>query len=114
MYSDEEESDWEITAEGLYIARRAFLMRRGYCCANQCRNCPYINWRSDEAWRPIPAEMVKRMRVSTKAIHTAINFLSYHERQLQYSPQKEQEQAYHQLMVTHYHFLLKQWGALNK
>jgi hypothetical protein len=42
-----EEADWEVTAEGLYMATRSFLVRRGYCCANRCRNCPYVNWRND-------------------------------------------------------------------
>ena len=34
--------DWEIDSNGLYVATRSFLVRRGFCCANQCRNCPYI------------------------------------------------------------------------
>jgi len=26
---------------GLYVFTAAFLSRRGYCCANRCRHCPY-------------------------------------------------------------------------
>gem|GEM_PF-2275849 len=33
--------DWEIDENGLWVATRAFLLRRGYCCGNGCRNCPY-------------------------------------------------------------------------
>lgn len=33
--SSETQADWEITPDGLYIATRHFLLRRGYCCANR-------------------------------------------------------------------------------
>src|SRR5260370_33146181 len=59
--------DWIIDANGFYIASRAFLMRRGYCCANQCRNCPYINWRNTPTWEPLPAAAVLVAGVSPKA-----------------------------------------------
>jgi len=26
---------------GLYVFTSAYLLRRGYCCENACRNCPY-------------------------------------------------------------------------
>ena len=26
---------------GLMVLTAAFLLRRGYCCENGCRNCPY-------------------------------------------------------------------------
>ena len=38
----EDTNDWMIDENGFYVATRSFLIRRGSCCANQCRNCPYI------------------------------------------------------------------------
>src|ERR1700704_3847661 len=51
----EDSNDWMIDANGFYVATRSFLIRRGFCCANQCRNCPYINWRNSPTWKPLPA-----------------------------------------------------------
>ena len=31
---------WE---NGLMVMTAAYLLRRGYCCENGCRNCPYEN-----------------------------------------------------------------------
>ncbi len=33
--------DFEMNADGLMVASRDFLLRRGYCCGNGCLNCPY-------------------------------------------------------------------------
>ena len=30
-----------MNEDGLMVATRAFLLRRGYCCGNGCLNCPY-------------------------------------------------------------------------
>ena len=105
--SVEEEPDWEITPDGLYMATRGFLTRRGYCCANQCRNCPYINWRDSPAWRPVPHNYVQATRVSPKAIEGAQGLLAYHsEHGHEGSPE---EQEHQQKMIEHYRFLLEQW-----
>jgi hypothetical protein len=37
-----DEPDWVLNEAGLMMATRSFLLRRGYCCGNGCRNCPYI------------------------------------------------------------------------
>ncbi|TMC20378.1 MAG: hypothetical protein E6J34_12780 [Chloroflexi bacterium] len=103
----EEEDDWQITAEGLYIATRGFLTRRGYCCANRCRNCPYINWRCDPVWQPVAPECVHHTSVSPKAIAGARASLLYHERLYHQGP--SQEHAYHQRMIEHYRHLLNSW-----
>ncbi|HEY7295673.1 MAG TPA: DUF5522 domain-containing protein [Dehalococcoidia bacterium] len=34
-------ADFEMNADGLMVATREFLLRRGYCCGCGCRNCPY-------------------------------------------------------------------------
>ena len=103
------EDDWEITADGLYMATRGFLTRRGYCCANQCRNCPYINWRDDSAWRPVPHEYVHKMLVSSKAITSARALLSYHQEHVQQGTSEECKR--HNDMIEHYAFLLEQWKS---
>lgn len=107
--SHEEEADWEITPDGLYMATRGFLTRRGYCCANQCRNCPYINWRGNPAWRPIAHEYVHAMRVSTKVVAGAQALLSYHKEHVQQGTCEERN--LHQTMIEHYTFLLNQWKS---
>lgn len=110
MSSDNDEQDWEITKEGLYIATRGFLTRRGYCCANRCRNCPYINWRLRPDWQPIPAERVLRTHVSPKAVAGAQEMLHYHEQQSQQRSSQPTHTAHHHTMMDHYRLLLQRWG----
>ncbi len=105
--SDEEEGDWELTADGLYMATRGFLTRRGYCCANQCRNCPYINWRDNPDWQPIAHQYVLKTRVSPKAIIGAQALLAYHQEHAQQGTREECK--LHHEMIEHYSFLLEQW-----
>ncbi len=99
--------DWMIDAHGLYVATPSFLIRRGYCCANQCRNCPYINWRNSAAWRPLPAEKVQVQRVSSKAAEGAQKALAYHEQQQPHENQTEE--ALRQEMIAHYRWVLEHW-----
>ena len=103
----EDQDDWIIDANGFYVATRSFLIRRGYCCANQCRNCPYINWRNSPTWEPLPAEAVHFTEVSPKAVEGARKALTYHERQLQTGCQSGEE--LHQAMIAHYRLLLERW-----
>ena len=37
----EEGRDYIIDTNGLLVLTAAYLLRRGYCCGNGCRNCPY-------------------------------------------------------------------------
>ena len=104
-----DETDWEITPDGLYIATRGFLSRRGYCCANKCRNCPYINWRDNTEWQPVPHDYVRRIHVSAKAFEGARTMLQFHEEALQTS--NKEQQIYHRTMIEHYQFLLAQWKS---
>ena len=30
-----------IVENGLYVFTALYLKKRGYCCENNCRNCPY-------------------------------------------------------------------------
>lgn len=102
------QADWEITPEGLYIATRQFLIRRGYCCANRCRNCPYINWREQLEWQHAPRETIRRNRVSPRAINGAHLLLAYHECALQNAT--DIERGYHLDMIAHYSLLLERWN----
>jgi hypothetical protein len=33
--------DFEVDANGLFVFTAGYLKRRGWCCGNGCRNCPY-------------------------------------------------------------------------
>jgi hypothetical protein len=33
--------DYTVDDRGLLVFTSAYLLRRGYCCGNGCRNCPY-------------------------------------------------------------------------
>jgi hypothetical protein len=109
MSAQIDEEDWELTSDGLYVARREFLIRRGYCCANMCRNCPYINWRNQPEWQPIPAESVKRTRVASRSAVAAQALLHHHEQLLETC--EWSERARHKQMIQHYTHLLAQWEA---
>lgn len=103
----EDADDWIIDANGFYIATRSFLMRRGFCCANQCRNCPYINWHRSRTWQPLPAEAVQITEAPQKAIEGVRTALSYHEQQIGNGSQSEN--AHHRAMIAHYRLLLERW-----
>jgi len=32
-----------IVEDGKYVFTSGYLLQRGYCCHNGCRNCPYDN-----------------------------------------------------------------------
>jgi hypothetical protein len=48
------EPDWVLNEDGLLMATRSFLLRRGYCCGNGCRNCPYAGTPLDRSRGPRP------------------------------------------------------------
>ncbi len=37
----EEGIDYYLSPEGYRVMTEGYLTRRGYCCANGCRHCPY-------------------------------------------------------------------------
>jgi hypothetical protein len=101
------QTDWEVTSEGLYIATQQFLLRRGYCCSNRCRNCPYVNWRDNPAWRHAPAEAIQKTRVSARTLAEVREQLSWHEHAC--AQAEASEQACHTEMIAHYRLLLERW-----
>lgn len=36
-----EEGDYYLTPEGYRVFTEKYLLKRGYCCQNGCRHCPY-------------------------------------------------------------------------
>jgi len=36
-----EEKDWYIDENGLLVMTREFHLKRGFCCGNNCKHCPY-------------------------------------------------------------------------
>lgn len=36
-----EGEDYYLTKGGYRVMTESFLVKRGYCCANGCRHCPY-------------------------------------------------------------------------
>jgi len=38
-----EEKDFYIDEQGNVVFTKAFLLRRGFCCSNGCKHCPYKN-----------------------------------------------------------------------
>ena len=41
-WNDSEESDFYIE-NGFYVFTRSYHLKRGSCCGNGCRHCPYEN-----------------------------------------------------------------------
>ena len=37
----EENEDFYYTPEGYKVFTEKYLLKRGYCCQNGCRHCPY-------------------------------------------------------------------------
>ncbi len=107
--ADTLQGDWEITPDGLYIATRHFLLRRGYCCANRCRNCPYVNWRENPTWQHAPTAAIRRIIVSPRVLAGVRAALARHEQAL--TTVGESEQVYHRDMLAHYQLLLERWRS---
>jgi len=38
-----EGKDFYLLESGLIVFTEAYHLKRGYCCKNACRNCPYDN-----------------------------------------------------------------------
>ena len=36
-----EGKDFYLSPEGYRVMTESYLVKRGYCCANGCRHCPY-------------------------------------------------------------------------
>lgn len=36
-----EGTDYYINQDGLYVFTREYHLKRGYCCKNKCKHCPW-------------------------------------------------------------------------
>lgn len=41
-YQPKEGIDYILTKDGYRVMTERFLINRGYCCGNGCKNCPYF------------------------------------------------------------------------
>lgn len=39
-----EEEDFYFNEDGLLVFTRTYHLKRGYCCKNKCKHCPYNSW----------------------------------------------------------------------
>ncbi len=51
---DKNNQDDYYIENGKYVFTATFLLKRGYCCNNGCRHCPYKNNQKEE--KPIKYE----------------------------------------------------------
>lgn len=47
-----EGTDYYINEEGLYVFTAQYLLKRGYCCGNGCKHCPFTEEHESEADNP--------------------------------------------------------------
>lgn len=41
MKNNSEDQDWYIDDDGMFVMTESFHKKRGFCCGNNCRHCPY-------------------------------------------------------------------------
>ena len=44
----EEFTDYYFNEEGLMVFTEAYHLKRGYCCKNKCKHCPWKYGREDD------------------------------------------------------------------
>ena len=67
-----EEKDYYITEEGYRCFTEAYHLRRGYCCDNGCKHCPYKN--ADQLRSTKDNIMSKEQKIldNHKALHIGV------------------------------------------
>ncbi len=43
-----EHEDYYLSEEGFIVFTEAYHLKRGYCCQNNCRHCPYKKKKTDD------------------------------------------------------------------
>ena len=41
--------DYYVNEDGLYVFTREYHLKRGYCCKNKCRHCPWNYGKKNKA-----------------------------------------------------------------
>ncbi len=54
-----EGEDYYLSKEGYRVMTESYLVKRGYCCANGCRHCPY-DPKAQKGNRRLRPEVAKR------------------------------------------------------
>ena len=52
-----EDEDYYFDENGLMVLTSEYLRKRGYCCGNQCRNCPYSSEKQSEELEDSEADL---------------------------------------------------------
>lgn len=58
----EEGVDYVIDEQGRFVFTREYHLKRGYCCGNNCKNCPYEYERVDKGTSGIKEPEVPKSR----------------------------------------------------
>ena len=56
-----EGEDFYLSKEGYRIMTESYLVRRGYCCSNGCKHCPYEP-KAQKGNRKLRTDVAKRYR----------------------------------------------------
>lgn len=54
-----EGEDYYLSKEGYRVMTESYLVKRGYCCANGCRHCPYMP-KAQKGNRTLSADVAKK------------------------------------------------------
>jgi len=54
-----EGEDYYLSKEGYRVMTESYLVKRGYCCANECRHCPY-DPKAQKGNRTLRPDVVKK------------------------------------------------------
>lgn len=49
----EQEADYYFNENGLMVFTAAYHLKRGYCCKNKCKHCPWSYGKEIENSKPI-------------------------------------------------------------
>ncbi|WP_423128468.1 DUF5522 domain-containing protein [Gaoshiqia sp. Z1-71] len=55
----EEGEDYYLSPEGYRVMTESYLVKRGYCCSNGCKHCPYEP-KARKGNRTLRADVVKK------------------------------------------------------
>jgi len=66
MINMEDEPDYYLDASGRVVFTAHFLLKRGYCCGNGCRHCPYEKSTGDQSGQDPVSDIEAVKRSETK------------------------------------------------
>jgi len=60
MKQELEDDDYYFNSDGFVVLTSKYLLERGYCCGNGCKNCPYDYKAVSEPRRSLLLEQRKK------------------------------------------------------